>query len=74
MNEDERARFEAAFVATSYLLGRRDADLVSALRQPVASTRRIAERLGAPEREMRARALAAPLGAITEALEARRLL
>jgi hypothetical protein len=69
----ERALFESAFVATSYVLGRRGAELLAPLVDPTAATRELAERLAAAEREARARALARPLGAITAALEARRL-
>lgn len=69
----DRALFESAFVATSYALGRRGAELLAPLVDPIEATRELAERLAAQEREARARALARPLGAITAALEARRV-
>jgi hypothetical protein len=69
----DRALYESAFVATSYALGRRGAELLAPLVEPTAAARELAERLAAPEREGRARALARPLGAITAALEARRI-
>jgi len=72
-SRDECALFESAFVATSYVLGRRGAELLASLVDPIEATRELAERLGAPEREARARALARPLGAITAALEALRV-
>lgn len=68
-----RDAFERAFVAVSYVLGRRDADLLQALEAPGAEAQALKEALAHPERSDRARALAGALEPIVKAHEARRL-
>ena len=62
--------FERAFVATSYFIGRRGADLVEALPAPSPVAQKLAARLAHPEQAVRAQLLAAELGPIIKALEA----
>lgn len=71
--DDARARFERAFVATSYLLGRRGTELSDALVDPAIATRALAKALDHTEREARATALAPELARLVAALDARRL-
>ncbi|HEX4474033.1 MAG TPA: hypothetical protein VH142_03080 [Polyangiaceae bacterium] len=67
----DRDLFEQAFVAMSYLLGRRD-DLAFGLADPGPSAHRTAARLVGPDQATRARELARELGPVLVALEARR--
>ncbi len=67
----ETDSFERAFIAVSYLLGRREA-LLEGLAAPGDAARRTAARLSAPSQAERARRLAAELGPIVLSLEARR--
>ena len=69
----EAERRDRAFVAMSYVLGRRGATLLDGLAEPSATAVVLAERLGHAERDQRARALAPELGALGAALDARRL-
>jgi len=65
----DREAFERAFVAVTYLLGQRG-DLLFGLGEsasPAAAA--LAARLGAPNQESRARALAAELVPVATALE-----
>lgn len=68
-SSDAVSRFERGFVATSYVLGRRGAELSEGLAHAGATSRSLAAALGASAREERARALAAELLRITTALE-----
>jgi len=63
--------FQRAFAAMSYLFGRRDAQLLESFRVPHEEARAFVRRLGHPERERRAQALAVELSRISSALEAR---
>jgi hypothetical protein len=62
--------FQRAFVAVRYFLGARGVDLAAPLGDATAATE-TQRRLGHPERERRAEALAAEIGRIVRALEAR---
>ncbi|HEX4338251.1 MAG TPA: hypothetical protein VH062_20240 [Polyangiaceae bacterium] len=64
--------FERAFVAVSYLLGRR-AGLLDGLRSPGGAARRAAAIVNEPDQTERAKRLAAELLPLVAALEARRL-
>ena len=64
----ERAAFERAFVAVSYVLGRRGEELTSPLEQPSRTATELVRRLSAPERLSRAQVLAAELGRVVAAL------
>jgi hypothetical protein len=72
LDTEARAAFDRAFVAMSYLLERRGADLLSGLEAPSPAAVELARRLGHPEREARARVLAPELGRLAAALEVRR--
>jgi hypothetical protein len=65
--------FQRAFVALSYVAGRRDAALLEAFPAPHEEARLFAQRLAHPERERRAEALARELSRIALAVEARSL-
>ena len=65
--------FEAAFVATGYLLGRRSETLLLGLPSPAARCLRIHSALCADDRARRAKALARELAPLIKALEARNL-
>jgi hypothetical protein len=64
--------FEHAFVAVSYLLGRRG-DLVLGLREPGPAAQSVAALVTEPNQGERARRLAAELLPIAAALDARKL-
>lgn len=64
--------FERAFVAVSYLLGRRE-DLTAGLRTPGAAAHAAARLVDEPTQAERARRLAAELLPIAAALDARKL-
>ena len=64
--------FERAFVAVSYLLGRRG-DVLLALRSPGEAAQRAARITSMPDQAQRARHLAAEVLPIATSLEARRL-
>ncbi len=66
----ERQRFERAFVAASYLCGRRGPELCEALPAPDPTAQKLAQRLAHPDRATRAQVLAAELGPLVQALEA----
>lgn len=70
---DSEARAERAFVAVSYVLGRRGDALLEPLATPTLAARGVVERLGHSDREARARVLAAELARVVSAFEARRL-
>ena len=65
--------FERAFVAVSYLLGRRGSELGFGLLSPGNAADRAASQLSEPDRERRAQRLAAELLPVAQALGARRL-
>ena len=65
--------FQRAFVALSYVAGRRGAELLAAFTAPHDDTRRFAQRLAHPERERRAEVLARELSRVALAIEARSL-
>jgi len=71
MSTVARPAFQKAFVALSYLAGRRDAELVAALRTVNEETRSFVQRLAHPERERRAEILARELSRVALSLEAR---
>lgn len=66
----DRERFERAFVALSYVLGRRGADLLEPLAAPLPIVAELARRLAHPERAARAQVLAAELAPVVQALDA----
>ena len=63
--------FQRAFVALSYVVGRRDAELLDAFPAPHDEARLFAQRLAHPERERRAEVLARELSRVALAVEAR---
>ncbi|MEO8906275.1 MAG: hypothetical protein ABI488_26920 [Polyangiaceae bacterium] len=63
--------FQRAFAAVSYMVGRRDAELLEPLRAPHDDARAFARRLSHPERERRAEVLARELARLTASLEQR---
>jgi hypothetical protein len=63
--------FQRAFVALSYVTGRREAELLEAFRGPLDETRLFAQRLAHPERERRAEVLARELARVALAVETR---
>jgi hypothetical protein len=69
----ESPDFQRAFVALSYMVGRRDAELLEPLRTPHDDARAFARRLGRPERERRAEVLARELSRLAATVEARTL-
>jgi hypothetical protein len=71
MSSVERPTFQRAFVALSYVVGRRDGALLDALLVPHSETQLLVERLAHPERERRAEVLARELSRVAVALEAR---
>ncbi len=73
MSELDRSDFQRAFVAMSYMLGRRDVELLAPLAAPGEDARSVARRLGHQERQRRAEVLARELSHLLNALEARSL-
>ena len=71
--DDTPERFEHAFVAASYLLGRRGHDLLQPLGTSHQSTNLLARGLGRLDQQGRAQLLAAELARIAHALERRRV-
>ena len=67
----ESRDFQCAFVAVSYLAGRREAELLEPFGLPHAEARALQNRLGHPVRERRAEALAPELARVASALQAR---
>lgn len=65
--------FQRAFVALSYLVGRRDAELLAPLPDAREDAQALARRLSHPERERRAEVLARELGRLALSLDARKL-
>jgi hypothetical protein len=65
--------FQRAFVALSYMVGRRDIELLEPLLASHEDARAFARRLGHPDRERRAEALARELSRLASTLEARTL-
>jgi len=63
--------FQRAFVALSYVAGRRADALLGGLAAPHDDARMLVQRLGHPERERRAEVLARELSRVALALEAR---
>lgn len=61
--------FERAFVAMSYVVGRRGAELTEPLPAPLPAAEQLARRLSHPERAVRAQVLAAELGPLVLALD-----
>jgi hypothetical protein len=72
-NLEDREKYERAFVAVSYLLGRRGDQLQRALPHLCPSARSLVGALGRAKREVRAQVLAAELARIAHALQNRRL-
>jgi hypothetical protein len=71
---DDPSPFERAFIATSYLLGRRGTELADAMEEaPSDGSRKLVARLMDASRENRALALAPELARLITALESRRL-
>jgi hypothetical protein len=70
---EERERYERAFVALSYALGCRNAELSAPLSVPSPAARDLAEKLCHPQRSIRAAVLAAELARVAHALESRRI-
>ena len=68
---EDRASFERALVATSYLLGRRGAELEAGLGLVSAEARRVVTGLAHQERRVRAQVLAAELAVVASALASR---
>ena len=68
---DDQSGFERAFVATSYLLGRRGRQLSAPLFRPRAETQMLASALGRPNRPQRAELLAAELAHVARELQDR---
>jgi hypothetical protein len=71
MSRSEDPMFQRAFVALSYVAGRRGAALLEPLTMPHADARVLAQRLGHAERERRAEVLAHELARVARSLEAR---
>jgi hypothetical protein len=70
---NDRDGFEHAFVAVTYLLGRRDGLLQGLGEAASASARELAEELATLDHADRARLLASELMPVVAALDARRL-
>ena len=70
MSDSDQAAFESAFVAVTYLLGRRT-DLTAGLEAAGEAAHRLTALLSAKERSERARLLSAELSPIVLALSAR---
>ena len=70
MTDADRAAFEGAFVAVTYLLGRRT-DLTAGLEAAGEVAHRLTALLATPERSVRARLLSEELSPIAAALAAR---
>ena len=71
MAQFESPDFQRAFAAASYLVGRRNLELLEPFHPPHAEARALVRRLAHPERERRAQALAVELARIAAAVEAR---
>jgi hypothetical protein len=67
------SEFQRAFVAMTYLVGRRDLELLQAIAVPHEDARTLVRRLGHPERERRAEVLARELTPLVGVIEARTL-
>ena len=67
------SEFQRAFVAMSYMVGRRDSELLAPIRSPSDDVRALARRLSHPERERRAEVLARELAQLVSTIEARTL-
>ena len=65
--------FQRAFVATSYLLDRRDEQLTDALPEDSPVARQIAAALANPDRRARAAVLAAEVAKVIQSVEAARI-
>ena len=63
--------FQRAFAAMSFMVGRREAELLGPLSAPHEDARAFARRLAHPERERRAEVLARELARLTASLEYR---
>ena len=71
MSQFESRDFQCAFVAVSYLAGRRDRELLEPFATTHLEARALHTWLGHPQRERRAEALARELSRLASALEAR---
>ena len=71
MSSVAHSSFQRAFVALSYVAGRRDRKLLEGVLAPQDETRVLVQRLAHPERERRAEVLARELSRIAAAHEAR---
>ena len=65
--------FQRAFAAMSYLVGRRDGELLEPFRAPHDEAHAVVRRLANPEREQRAEVLARELSRLALSLAARTL-
>ncbi len=65
--------FERAFVAISFLAGRRGDELLAGISTPGPRARSLAERLSASDRAARAAVLAPELARLVQSLDRRRL-
>ena len=65
--------FQRAFAAMSYMVGRREAELLAPLSAPREEAQAFARHLAHPERERRAEVLARELARLTASLEQRTL-
>ena len=68
-----RSQYERSFVAFSYALGVRGAELGAPLVVPGSVARDLVEKLCHPQRSIRAAVLAAELARVVHALDTRRL-
>lgn len=71
MADPASSDFQRAFAAMSYMVGRRDMELLAPLRHSHEEARTFARRLAHPERERRAEVLARELARLSASLEAR---
>ena len=71
MADPASPNFQRAFAAMSFLLGRRNAELLEPLCAPHADARAFARRLAHPERARRAEVLARELTRLSASLEAK---
>jgi len=73
MTDPASPDFQRAFAAMSYMVGRREGELLEPLPPAKEEARALARRLTHPERERRAEVLARELARLSASLEARAL-
>ena len=71
MTTEASPEFQRAFVAMSYMVGRRESELLAPLRAAHEEARTVVRLLAHPERERRAEVLARELGRLVFSLDAR---